>query len=71
MPVDWLDNRIAELEQQFARENAALAPGKVGATREPLEVVLDELRQLRHRIEQRQLQPGDWAVIGALVQELM
>jgi hypothetical protein len=38
---------------------------------EPLEVVLDELRQLRHRIEQRQLEPGDWAVIDALLGEMM
>lgn len=71
MPAGWIDERIAELEQKFAREAAARPPGEVGATREPLEVVLDELRQLRHRIEQRQLEPGDWAVIDALLGEMM
>lgn len=71
MPAGWLDTRIAELEQKFAREAAAHPPGEGGATLEPLEVVLDELRQLRHRIEQRQLEPGDWAVIEALIEEMM
>ena len=30
-------------------------------------VTLDGLRQLRQRIEHRQLEPGDWPVVGALV----
>ena len=71
MPASWLDDRIAELEQEFAREMAALPPGKVGAKLEPLEVALDELRGLRHRIQKRQLEPGDWAVIDALIREMM
>lgn len=71
MPAGWLDTRIEELEQRFAREAADRPPGEGGATLEPLEVVLDELRQLRHRIEQRQLEPGDWAVIEALIEEMM
>lgn len=32
-----------------------------------VDVTLDDLRQLRRRIEQKQLEPNDWAVVGALV----
>jgi hypothetical protein len=71
MAASWLDDRIAELEQQFAREEAALPRGKVGAKLEPLEVALDELRGLRDRIKKRQLEPGDWAVMDALIREMM
>jgi len=69
--ASWLDDRIAELEQKFAREEAALPPGEVGARLEPIEVALDELRGLRDRIQKRQLEPSDWAVIDALLREMM
>jgi len=41
--------------------------GPVGAGPERLEITLDGLRQLRRRIGQLQLEPGDWPVIDALV----
>ena len=68
MPADWRDDRIAELERELAREDAELAM-KDGATPERLEVTLDRLRQLRHRIDQRQLEHDDWVLLGALVRE--
>lgn len=33
-----------------------------------IDVTLQELRELRARIDRRQLAPGDWAVVGALVE---
>jgi transposase len=41
--------------------------GQVGAAPERLEVTLDGLRQLRDRIRELRLEPGDWAVMDALV----
>ena len=38
-----------------------------GRTPERFEVTLDELRQMRHRINDQQLEPGDWLLLGALV----
>ncbi len=32
-----------------------------------IDVTLDDLRRLRRRIEQKQLEPNDWALVGALV----
>ena len=34
---------------------------------ERIEITLDGLRDLRHRIDQKQLEPGDWPIVGALV----
>jgi hypothetical protein len=48
------------MERELAREDAELAV---------LEVALDRLRQLRDRIDQRQLELDDWALIDALVRE--
>ncbi len=64
MPVDGRDGRIGELEREFAREL-----GRDDAELARLEVMLDRLRQLRHRIDQRQLEPDDWALLGALLGE--
>ena len=58
--ANWRDERIAERERELAREDAELAV---------LEVTLDRLRQLRDRIDQRQLELDDWALIDALVRE--
>src|SRR5690606_23513814 len=41
--------------------------GQVGAAPKRLEVTLDGLRQLRERIRQLQLEPGDWPIMDALV----
>lgn len=64
MPVDRRDDRIGESEREFAREL-----GRDDAELVRLEVMLDRLRQLRHRIDQRQLEPDDWALLGALMRE--
>ena len=40
---------------------------KAGAESERLEVTLDELRQLLHRVDERQLESDDWSFIRALV----
>ena len=65
VPADGRDDdRIAEL----ASENAELANG---ATLEQLAATLDKLRQLRHRVDQRQLEPDDWALLCALLREEM
>lgn len=40
---------------------------KAGAESERLEVTLDELRQLLHRVDDRQLESDDWSFIRALV----
>ena len=34
---------------------------------ERIEITLDGLCDLRHRIDQKQLEPGDWPIVGALV----
>jgi transposase len=36
-----------------------------------IELSLDELRQLRHRIDEQHLEAGDWPVVGALVSKLI
>lgn len=46
---------------------ARQARGRAGAAPERLEVTLEGLRQLRDRIRQLQLEPGDWRVMDALV----
>jgi hypothetical protein len=65
VPADGRDHdRIAEL----ACEDAELANG---ATLEQLGATLDKLRQLRHRVDQRQLEPDDWSLLCALLREEM
>ena len=41
--------------------------GEVGAQVKRFEVTLEGLRQLRHRVDEQQLEPDDWPLIGALV----
>ena len=41
--------------------------GEVGATVKRFDVTLEGLRQLRHRVDDRQLEPDDWPLVGALV----
>ena len=68
MPADGRDDQVAELASELAREADELANGE---TLEQLEVTIDELRQLRQRVEQRQIEPDDWALLRTLVQEEM
>lgn len=70
MPRNWRERRTAELERQFARSATGLALTE-DATPEQIEATVDRLRQLGKRIDQRQLEPGDWALIRALVLEAM
>lgn len=68
MSADWRDERIAEL----AREDAELVlKDDELATLEQLEATLDRLRLLRDRIERRQLERDDWALLRALIRETM
>jgi hypothetical protein len=65
MPVDSRDDRVGELEL------AALAGLKEGATREQLQDTLDRLRQVLHRVDDRQLESADWALLTALIRAEM
>lgn len=65
MPMDSLDDRVGELEL------AALAGLKEGATREQLQDTVDRLRQILHRVDDRQLEPADWALLTALIRAEM
>jgi len=65
MPVDSRDDRVGELEL------AALAGLKEGATREQLQDTLDRLRQVLHRVGDRQLESDDWALLTALIRAEM
>jgi hypothetical protein len=40
---------------------------EVGATPGRFEVTLSGLRELRHRVDRKQLEPADWPLLGALV----
>jgi len=71
MPADSDDDRSGELEQQGVGEDAAVAGLKEGATLEQLEVALNRLRQVRDRAIQRQLEPEDWALLSAVIEEEM
>jgi hypothetical protein len=66
VPVDGRGDRVGELEREFAGEL-----GRDDAERARLEVTLEleRLRQLRRRIDQRQLEPDDWALLGALIRK--
>jgi hypothetical protein len=63
MPVDSRDDQLGELKL------AALAGLKEDATLEQLQDWLDRLRQVLQRAKQRQLEPDDWAILSAVLQE--
>ncbi len=66
MPTDERDDRIGKAERErrdeLARDEAELA--EIRAT-------LKRLRELRGRINRRELEPGDLALFQALVEEEM
>jgi hypothetical protein len=69
MPVDGRDDRFGKLERELVDEDAALAGLKEEATLEQLEATLNRLRQVLQRAKQRQLEPDDWAILSAVLQE--
>ena len=82
VPADWRDDGSAELTREDAE--LAMTDGELAAAAArsaqveaqvlelaELEVTLERLRQLRDRVEQRQLEADDWALIAALVREEM
>jgi hypothetical protein len=66
VPVDERDDRIGKAERErsgeLERDEAELAQ---------LQATLKRLRELRHRISQGQLEPGDLALFDALIVEEM
>lgn len=64
MPVDERDDRNGEAGRELAGEAERNA-----AELAELQATLEGLRQLRGRIAQRQLEPDDWALFLALLDE--
>ena len=64
--MDGRDDQIEEAERErrgeLERDEAELAQ---------IQATLKELHELRRRIAQRQLEPGDWALFRALIEEEM
>jgi hypothetical protein len=67
MATDGRDNGKAERERELALSDAELVVREEGATLEELTDSLDRLQQLLQRVEQRQLEPDDWALLRAVV----
>lgn len=65
MSVESRDKRVVKLEP------AALAGLKEGATREQLQDTLTRLRQVLDRVDDRQLESDDWALLTALIRAEM
>ena len=68
MPANWRGDRSAELEGKCAREEADLAMSD-DATLEEIEATLDRLRKLQNRVERQELEPDDWALLRAMIEE--
>ena len=71
MPEDSRDDRDGELEQELVREDDALAGLREDAPQEQFEATLNRLRQVRDRAMRRQLEPDDWAILRAVIEEEM
>lgn len=57
-------------EAGLAREGNSLALAE-DATPEEIEATVAKLRALLHRVEQQRLEPDDWPLLRALLQEAM
>jgi hypothetical protein len=57
-------------EVELAREGDSLTLPE-DATLEEIEAALARLRALLHRVEEQQLEPDDWPLLRALLQEAM
>jgi hypothetical protein len=69
MPADRRDDRFGKLERELVYEDAALAGLKEDATLEQLQDWLDRLQQVLQRAKRRQLEPDDWTLLSAVLQE--
>lgn len=65
MSVKSHDDRVGKLEL------AALAGLKEGATPEQLQDTLNRLRQVLNRVDERQLESDDWALLTAVIRAEM
>lgn len=64
--MDERDDRIGEAERERRDEL-----GCDEAELAQIQATLKQLRELRHGIGQGQLEPGDWAILRALIEEEM
>lgn len=60
MPKDRRDERNGTMARELADDDVELANARAE---------VEALRQLHERIEQRQLEPGDWERLRALLEE--
>ncbi|MFI5302006.1 MAG: hypothetical protein ACHREM_28280 [Polyangiales bacterium] len=60
MPMDGRDKRNGTKERELVGDDAELAKARNE---------VEALRQLHQRIDQRQLEPGDWDLLRALIEE--
>lgn len=67
MPTDGQDNGRAERGRELALLDTEVVGTEDGATLEELNVSLDGLQQLLHRIDQRKIEQDDWALLRAVV----
>jgi hypothetical protein len=68
MATNGRDHRNAELERAVAHAGAGLALGE-DATLEEIEATVEKLRQVLQRVDRQELEPEDWAVVRAVLQE--
>jgi len=58
--MDGRDKRNGTMERELAGDDAELANARTE---------VEALRQLHQRLEQQQLEPGDWDLLRALIEE--
>lgn len=58
--MDGRDKRNGTMERELAGDDAELAKARTE---------VEALRQLHQRLEQQQLEPGDWDLLRALIEE--
>jgi hypothetical protein len=63
-------NRSAERRRAPTRKDVGLEVDD-DATPEQIEAILTRLHQIIGRVEQQQLEPGDWDVVQVLLREAM
>lgn len=68
MPTTGRNHRSAELEREIARARAELALPE-DATLEQIQAAVKTLRELLQRVDRRELEPEDWAMLSAVLRE--
>lgn len=66
MTTDGRNDQIGEVERELSSEL-----GRDEAELAQIQATLKQLHELRQRVGQGQLEPGDWALLDALVEEMM